>query len=199
KLELPKPAPPPPPPPKREVPTVAVPSTLVSVEPKPELPKAAPPPPPPPKRDVSTVAIPSAPLSVEPKPEPPAPVAKPKGEFVPPPPPPPSRAMAEDDDEDDGPIIVDPPRNVQPISKVKPEFPSRLKRLGGGRVKVRITVGTDGLVDKIEVLESEPKRPQDKEGRFDKLVIDAVKKWKFEPYRKPYLVDQEILFKIEDE
>ena len=101
-------------------------------------------------------------------------------------------------------MVVDPPRDVQPIFKVKPIFPDRLKRLGGGpvkgRVKVRVTVSKEGLVvGNVEILNSEPKRPQDKQGPFDKYAIDAVKQFRFEPYRNSFLVDQEFIFTVEND
>ena len=118
---------------------------------------------------------------------------------MPPPPPPPSSGKGEDDEDEDGPVVVDPPRDIQPLDGVKPPYPPQLKRLGiSGRVKVRLTVSKDGTVENVEVLESEPKRPRDKSGPFDKTVIDGVKKWHFPKYRNSYLVDQEVIYKITD-
>lgn len=62
------------------------------------------------------------------------------------------------------------------IKKVPPEFPAEATRKGvnAGSVKCKITIGPDGTVLEVEILEAEPKKV------FDKASIAALKEWKFE-------------------
>ncbi|MBB5204173.1 protein TonB [Inhella inkyongensis] len=62
------------------------------------------------------------------------------------------------------------------IKKVPPEFPAEAARKGvnAGSVKAKLTIGPDGSVLEVEIVEAEPKRV------FDKASIEALKGWKFE-------------------
>lgn len=62
------------------------------------------------------------------------------------------------------------------IKKVPPEFPAEAARkaINAGSVRAKLTIGPDGSVLEVEILESEPKRV------FDRASIEALKAWKFE-------------------
>lgn len=64
------------------------------------------------------------------------------------------------------------------VQMVEPRFPRRAL-LGGieGWVKVAFTVGTDGRVSDLEVLDALPNKI------FDRNTMRAVRKWEFEPFR----------------
>ena len=81
--------------------------------------------------------------------------------------------------------------NVQPLSKIAPVFPKEARNNGSeGYVTVQITISEAGSVTKVDIMESDPP------GVFDKYVADAVKRWRFPSARKPYLVQQDVLFRI---
>jgi protein TonB len=63
------------------------------------------------------------------------------------------------------------------ISKEAPAFPSDALDEGitSGSVKVRLSVGSDGSVSKVEILEANPK------GVFEKAVTRTLMRWKYEP------------------
>ena len=62
------------------------------------------------------------------------------------------------------------------IKKVPPEFPAEAARksINAGSVRAKLTIGPDGTVMEVEIVESEPKRV------FDRASIEALKGWKFE-------------------
>jgi len=62
------------------------------------------------------------------------------------------------------------------IKKVPPEFPAEAARksINAGSVRAKLTIGPDGTVLEVEIVESEPKRV------FDRASIEALKGWKFE-------------------
>jgi protein TonB len=63
-----------------------------------------------------------------------------------------------------------------PIVKVPPLYPARAKQKGiEGWVKVKFLVTEQGLVDKIEIQEAQPKRI------FDQSVIRSLASWRFSP------------------
>ncbi len=64
----------------------------------------------------------------------------------------------------------------QLVLKKAPVYPEIAKSIGlKGNVLLRLNIGSDGGVNNIEVISSEP------EGVFDKAAIDAVSKWRFKP------------------
>lgn len=64
--------------------------------------------------------------------------------------------------------------NVIPLVRVPPRYPIRAKKLHlEGYVKLAFIIDEAGLVESVEVLESQPK------GIFDKAAINAIKRWKF--------------------
>ena len=186
-------------------------------EPPPEPPKVEPKPlpePPPPKPIVKPeppkVEVKPEPkiepkiIIPEPKPEPipeprvephkPEPVPQPVKEAPPPEPvkelPPPVETKTEPSDKIEAPKQV---RNAKPIHKVAATYPKSALREGKtGKVKARLTVGEDGHVLDVEILESDPP------GVFDDTVTKAVKQYKFEPDGSRYLVDQVIKFNLEN-
>ena len=66
--------------------------------------------------------------------------------------------------------------DVLPIVRIDPQWPREALIEGiEGYVVVEVTIGADGSVKDVRVLQSEPKR------MFDRNVIRAVLKWKFKP------------------
>ena len=63
-----------------------------------------------------------------------------------------------------------------PISQPAPRYPQEaLRRDAGGTVRVRVTVATDGSVDRLEVAESSGNR------YLDRAAMEAVRRWRFQP------------------
>ena len=63
-----------------------------------------------------------------------------------------------------------------PISQPAPRYPQEaLRRDAGGTVRVRVTVATDGGVDRLEVAESSGNR------YLDRAAMEAVRRWRFQP------------------
>ena len=179
KPEPPKPIPKPEP---KPIPKVEPPK----IEPKPILePKIVIPEPEPEKKP--------APPPPEPKPEPPPPEPKPE---PPPPAPEPVKEEPKPEPKVEQKEQVAPPkqvRNAKPIRKVAAAYPrSALKDGTMGKVKARLTVGVNGDVIDVEILESAPP------GVFDDTVTKAVKQYKFEGDGTQYFVDQEVVFKLEN-
>jgi protein TonB len=66
--------------------------------------------------------------------------------------------------------------DVLPIVRIDPQWPREALIEGiEGYVVVEVTIGADGSVKDVHVLQSKPKR------MFDRNVIRAVLKWKFKP------------------
>lgn len=73
-----------------------------------------------------------------------------------------------------------PDDDLIPVVRVEPKFPREALLKGiSGRVKVEGTVGPDGSVVEVHVIESIPP------GLYDDSALKAIKRWKF----KPKLVD----------
>jgi len=65
---------------------------------------------------------------------------------------------------------------LTPLAQVPPVYPLRAKRMGiQGWVKVKFLVTEQGLVDQIEIIESEPEKI------FDQSVFRCVSLWRFKP------------------
>lgn len=191
KPEPPKP-PEPPPPEKKPEPPKPIPKPEPKPIPKVEPPKVEPKPIPEPK-----IVIPEP--EPEKKPEPPKPEAKPEPPKPPEPPPPTREPVKEEPKAEpklEPPAQVAPPRqvrNAKPIRKVAAAYPrSALKDGTMGKVKARLTIGINGDVIDVEILESAPP------GIFDDTVTKAVKQYKFEGDGTQYFVDQEVVFKLEN-
>ena len=66
--------------------------------------------------------------------------------------------------------------DVLPIVRIEPQYPRDALVEGiEGYVVVEVTIGADGSVKDVRVIQAEPKR------MFDRNVIRAVLKWKFKP------------------
>ena len=66
--------------------------------------------------------------------------------------------------------------DVLPIVRIDPQWPREALVEGiEGYVVVEVTIGADGSVKDVRVIQAEPKR------MFDRNVIRAVLKWKFKP------------------
>ncbi len=78
--------------------------------------------------------------------------------------------------------------------KVPPEFPSEAVRrnINAGSVKAKLTIGADGKVIDVEILESEPKRV------FDRVSIEALKEWRFEPGPDKQTHEVKLVFRNDD-
>ncbi len=63
-----------------------------------------------------------------------------------------------------------------PVSRVQPDYPSdAMRRNESGTVLVRITVGSDGRPDDVEVVRSSRSRA------LDRAATQAAKRWRFRP------------------
>ncbi|MDM4767250.1 energy transducer TonB [Pelomonas sp. SE-A7] len=80
------------------------------------------------------------------------------------------------------------------IKKVPPEFPREAaqKGIANGSVKAELTIGADGTVTDVKILEAEPKRV------FDKAVIAALKEWKYEGTGEKQTAEVKLVFRNED-
>jgi periplasmic protein TonB len=84
-------------------------------------------------------------------------------------------------------------RDVKPVKKVKPVYPSEAEAQHvQGRVKVRLTVSIEGLVTDVQILMADPV------GVFDEAVLLAVRQYVFKKDGTRYQADQEIVFKIDE-
>ena len=64
------------------------------------------------------------------------------------------------------------------VKRVTPVAPPGLPRKANGYVVVRFSIGTNGRVTGLEVVESQP------QGMFDSAAQDAVRKWLYEPRKE---------------
>ncbi len=65
---------------------------------------------------------------------------------------------------------------LTPLVSIPPMYPLRAKRRGiEGWVKVKFLVNPKGLVEKIEIIDSQPT------GIFDQSAVQAVSSWRFKP------------------
>ncbi|WP_374353211.1 energy transducer TonB [Chitinimonas sp.] len=86
-----------------------------------------------------------------------------------------------------------PPPNTKPIFSFHPDFPSEAVRNGieSGVVKARMTVDEKGQVVRVEVVDAKPKQV------FDKAVVAALSKWRFNPAASRFVVETEIDFRAD--
>jgi protein TonB len=96
--------------------------------------------------------------------------------------PPPTQIAAPTDSQ--APTTAPPPRSASdvppgapvPITRVQPDYPSdAMRRNESGTVVVRITVGSDGKPDDVDVLRSSRSRS------LDRAATQAAKRWRFQP------------------
>ena len=89
-------------------------------------------------------------------------------------------------------------RDPTPTHRVKPRYPKLALRTGiEGRVSVEFTITETGLVESPTIVSAKPPRI------FDKAVLKAVLKWRFEPYvvagrAVPTQAVQEFRFSLND-
>jgi protein TonB len=76
------------------------------------------------------------------------------------------------------------------LHREDPVFPREAINEGitSGNVKVRLSVTGNGTVSSVTVTESQPRKV------FDKAVIGALKRWKFESTGAPQTVETEVAF-----
>ncbi|GAB3243327.1 TonB family protein [Chitinimonas naiadis] len=87
--------------------------------------------------------------------------------------------------------VAPPAPNRKPVYRESPEFPREASRNGVefGSVKARMTVNEAGQVVKVDILEAKPRRV------FDRAVVTALSKWKFQQAASGFTVDTEVEFK----
>ena len=89
-----------------------------------------------------------------------------------------------------------PPKEVASttsvITREPPEFPREAQRAGveSGSVRARLTINAAGEVSNVVILEAKPLRV------FDRSVIKALSRWKFNPGGDARTYDTEIVFKL---
>jgi protein TonB len=81
--------------------------------------------------------------------------------------------------------------NTRPIYREQPDFPAEAARadITSGTVRARMSVDPSGRVVKVEILDARPRKV------FDRAVMTALARWKFEPAGTPFTVDTQIDFK----
>jgi len=85
-----------------------------------------------------------------------------------------------------------PPRRVTPIavSTPQPDYPAEaLRSRITGFVEVEITIGRDGQVSKVRVLNARPR------GTFERSVQNAVSNWRFQPLDEEVTIIRTINFR----
>lgn len=80
--------------------------------------------------------------------------------------------------------------NKKPVYRETPEFPREALREGieSGSVQARLSVNEAGKVTKVEIIEAKPRRV------FDRAVIAALSRWRFQPAASGFTVDTEVAF-----
>lgn len=81
------------------------------------------------------------------------------------------------------------------LKKVPPEFPEEAirKKVTEGVIRARLTIGGDGSVAAVEVVEATPPKAK----IFGGSAEDALKKWKFEGTGKQETVEIKLVFSEE--
>ncbi|MDE2625100.1 MAG: energy transducer TonB [Betaproteobacteria bacterium] len=83
------------------------------------------------------------------------------------------------------------PIYIPPLEELQRRYPREARREGlSGRVVVRLTVSPNGDVVNAAVRQSTPP------GLFDALALDFVRRFRFERGSEEFLVDQELVFKL---
>jgi len=80
------------------------------------------------------------------------------------------------------------------LKKVPPEFPASAVKKGikTGSVKAQISIGGDGKVTEVNIVESTPAKV------FDKAVIEALMEWRFEGNGAKQSHELKLVFNSED-
>lgn len=89
-------------------------------------------------------------------------------------------------------MAADPPSKV--LKKVPPEFPAEAVRASvtGGSIKAKMTIGADGTVTNVDIIDAEPKRV------FDKAARQALMDWRFEPSGSKQTYEVKLIFSNAD-
>jgi TonB family protein len=76
------------------------------------------------------------------------------------------------------------------LQRPEPQFPRDAIRnyIDQGRVLAKLSIGADGTVNKVDILSARPARV------FDRAVIDAALRWRFEPPGQPRETEVEFVF-----
>ena len=75
-----------------------------------------------------------------------------------------------------GQISVGSDRDVIPLVRINPEYPSRARSRGvEGWVQVEFTITPAGTVSDAKVVDADPK------GLFERAALDAIGRWKYNP------------------
>ena len=80
-----------------------------------------------------------------------------------------------------------------PLSRPAPRYPREaLRDNAGGTVRVRVTVGTDGSVERLQVETGSGNR------HLDRAATEAVRRWRFQPAtRNGQPVSADVLVPVE--
>ena len=157
--------------------------------------KAPPPPPPPPKKvEIPKVQAPVQPYVPPPDIPVPTTTQEPVISAVTATPPTQPNVIAP-------PVVEAPPpppkpairKGIVPIEKVDVVYPKEAIRAGveKGRVVARLHIDEKGLVTEVQIIVSEPPRV------FDREVIRALSRWKFQPEGEKFIGEIELGFKLE--
>ncbi|HZP11044.1 MAG TPA: TonB family protein [Nevskiaceae bacterium] len=88
--------------------------------------------------------------------------------------------------------LPQPPQQVEPVVRKAPRYPAEAARDHvEGCVVVAFEIGTDGLPDKFQVLDSSPK------GAFEAAALAALAQWRFKPLDHPQKGIQPISFLLD--
>lgn len=84
--------------------------------------------------------------------------------------------------------------NTKPIFSVQPDFPieAMRARIDSGTVKARMSVDKKGNVQKVDVISARPSSV------FNRAVVAALSKWRFQPASTRFTVDTEVDFHAAD-
>jgi protein TonB len=159
--------------------------------------KAPPPPPPPPKKIVEAPKVQAPVETYVPPPDIPV-VAAPTGPTI-------SAVTAAPPTE---PHVIAPPAVVAPPAPPKPAIRKGVVRISGddpvypraairagvdkGKVLARVMIDEKGNVYEVIIVSAEPPK------HFDRVVIDALKEWKFKAEGEKYVGEVEINFSLKD-
>jgi protein TonB len=80
------------------------------------------------------------------------------------------------------------------LKKVPPEFPADAmrKNISAGTVRAKLSIGADGKVADVEVVEAEPKRV------FDRAAVEALREWRFEGTGDKQTHEVKLVFRNDD-
>lgn len=80
------------------------------------------------------------------------------------------------------------------VKKIPPEFPPEAvrKNISSGEVKAKLTIGADGKVTNVEIVDANPKRV------FDKATIAALMEWRFDTGGKDETFEIKLVFRNDE-